>query len=313
MKTTKKLFMATLMLVIAFVAVVSSTYAWFTSRQEAEVSDLNLKASTYGTDLQISLTGDDDFGYSVELAETGALLTPVTFDDSTNEFYQLFIPENESKFTYKKVEPFEPGTQESTGGVTNEGFLTFKLYFKTSRTEATNLNLDLSGIFTQITAEDNPILGTLRIMFAPFAVVDTEEVVDFESAIIYEHLKGEGGTFGTGEYYNPAKNYIAFNAFTHPSFPFLAKEINLGEDEEDPADDVFVKYILNDTFFADRIYETNETEHMDTVNNKLKLSNALTVGNTLQYRVFIWLEGWDGDTTNEAALKSFTTYLKFTN
>lgn len=292
MKNTKKLLIATIMLVFAFVAAVSSTFAWFTMQQEAEVSNLELQAAAAGTDLQVSLTGEDgSYGYTVSLATTGAKLVPVTYDKLDNKFYQLTIDDtagvNKGKYKYEEATPIAPGTAE---GADNEGYLVYDLYFKTSSVDEVNLMLDMTSIFGATGGDDN-ILGTLRLMFVPV----NGETLDYNNAIIYEHNYNENSTFGTGDYFVDANKYIAYNAFTHTDYQFL-----------NPIEDG--KYTLNDSFFTTRKYTTNEA--YDDSNKTLALG---TIDNTnaVHYSVRIWLEGWDGDTTSKAATQKFVTYMRF--
>lgn len=292
MKNTKKLLIATIMLVFAFVAAVSSTFAWFTMQQEAEVSNLELQAAAAGTDLQVSLTGEDgSYGYTVSLATTGAKLVPVTYDKLDNKFYQLTIDDtagaNKGKYKYEEATAIAPGTAE---GADNEGYLVYDLYFKTSSEAEVKLMLDMNSIF--VADGDDNILGTLRLMFVPV----NGETFDYTNAIIYEHNYDENSTFGTGDYFVAANNYIAYNAFTHTDYPFLNDGIVDG------------KYTLKESFFAERKYTTNEayddskkTLALGTIDNK----------NAVHYSVRIWLEGWDGDTTSEAATQKFVTYMRF--
>lgn len=292
MKNTKKLLIATIMLVFAFVAAVSSTFAWFTMQQEAEVSNLELQAAAAGTDLQVSLTGEDgSYGYTVSLATTGAKLVPVNYDKSDNKFYQLEIDtadanNNKGKYMYKEATPIAPGTAE---GADNEGYLVYDLYFKTSSIDEVNLMLDMASIF--VADGDDNILGTLRLMFVPV----NGETLDYTNAIIYEHNYDENSTFGTGDYFVAANKYIAYKAFTHTDYPFL----NAIDDG---------KYTLNDDFFATRKYTTNEAyDDSDKTLALGKIDNKKAV----HYSVRIWLEGWDGDTTSEAATQKFVTYMRF--
>ena len=291
MKNTKKLLIATIMLVFAFVAAVSSTFAWFTMQQEAEVSNLELQAAAAGTDLQVSLTGEDgSYGYTVSLATTGAKLVPVTYDKSDNKFYQLAIDTaaaNKGKYMYEEATAIAPGTAE---GADNEGYLVYDLYFKTSSEDEVNLMLDMTSIF--VADGDDNILGTLRLMFVPV----NGETLDYTNAIIYEHNYDENSTFGTGDYFDDANKYIAYNAFTHTSYPFL----NAIDDDG--------KYTLNDAFFATRKYTTNEAYN---ASEKTLALGTIDNTNAVHYSVRIWLEGWDGDTTSEAATQKFVTYMRF--
>ncbi|MBO4622961.1 MAG: hypothetical protein J5691_03635 [Bacilli bacterium] len=76
MKNLKKLVIASFMLVIAFVAVVSSTYAWFTQGKEATVKDITIGVIDADLSLLISTDGNT-WSREVDLDYDGSF-TPTT-------------------------------------------------------------------------------------------------------------------------------------------------------------------------------------------------------------------------------------------
>ncbi|MBP5551526.1 MAG: hypothetical protein J6X93_05710 [Bacilli bacterium] len=94
MKNLKKLVIASFMLVIAFVAVVSSTYAWFTQGQDAKVSEISIGVVDASKSILIS-KDNSSWVRELDLGFDGKI-TPVTMNatasgsDFTNPvFYQI--------------------------------------------------------------------------------------------------------------------------------------------------------------------------------------------------------------------------------
>jgi len=297
MKSTKKLLMATLMLVVAFVAASSATFAWFTMRQEATVSDINLQAATYGEDLQISLTGETDkFGFNVTLPAIYGQLNPVTFDKTDKAFYTLEV--DEETFKFKQVVTTD-NVMDGVLGTPVDGYLEFDLWFRTTNTEVNTLNFDVSSVFTTTDEEEAEVLDTLRVMFIP--TTSESGYADFTdpTTLIFENATDNNtGTYGTGDYFVQDNKFIAADAFKNTGFlSEAAGEFVLDGDA----------YQLDETF-------TTSSQYTSTLapeeGNVLRIS-ALTAGTDLRVRVVIWIEGWDGDTTNNAALQHFVAGLKF--
>lgn len=307
MKSTRKLIMATLMLVVAFIAATASTYAWFTSNQEAKVDDINMKAGSEGNDLQISLFGTEGtWGYEVKLEELFGSLKPSSFDKTAKGFYSLTIPENDTLFAYEKLEVNLADIKKENDANGEATFLAFDLFFRTTSTDFKKLNFDTTSAFTG----DAEILKTLRIMFLVTSESE-DNFIDFENekTVIYEPNYAANSTYGNGAYYNPTNKYIAYNAFGRPT-PFAGME-GFG-DREDAG---FLKsytsgnYEMDETFKEGAEYFTTKVA-ADATNKNISIAD-LSVNSTVQIKVVIWLEGWDGDTTNAAALKTFSAALKF--
>ena len=95
MKNLKKLVIASFMLVIAFVAVVSSTYAWFTQGGEAKVENITVGVVDSNKAMLIS-KDKSTWGKSVSLSYTGKL-NPATADAFANgelSFREIALGEN---------------------------------------------------------------------------------------------------------------------------------------------------------------------------------------------------------------------------
>ena len=286
MKNLKKLFVAAIMLVVALTAVVSSTYAWFTLQNEVDVNDMELNVGTAGLDLQISSTGTaGDYGYSLNLGTPTGTLTPVTYDFSDNTFQLLVLDETKEFFKYEEAASF--GMSGTDGQ-----FLSYDLWFVTSSEGGVTLYLDTTEIpFKEV---DNNADYAMRIMFVP--VVSSDPV--WGEAIIYAPTDGSGG-YGTGDYFEEANHYIAYDAFTKGT-------VDVIDDFLKPlAGGVYALNTGEGNFMEGRQYSTTAPE-----SDQLDLG-TLTQNVAKQYRVFIWIEGWDGDATDTMASSNLTTYLLF--
>ena len=314
MKSTKKLLMATLMLVVAFVAATSATFAWFTMRQEAAVTNIQLQAATYGEDLQIALEDETElkWGYNVTLPALYGELSPVTFDKTEREFYTLEVDETTYKF--KQVQTTE-NVYNGTSGAPVNGFLEFDLWFRTTNTEVDTLNFNVKSLFTTTEPNEAEVLDTLRVMFIPTATASGYAgFEDGETLVLENQTAANSGTYGTGDYFVKDNKFIAAEAFkyTAGNYPFqiaepaseygFLKETG-GEFVLDDSD----AYQLDDTFVY---YSKYTTTLVPADGNVLKIAN-FSSNAALRVRVVIWIEGWDGDTTNNAALQNFVAGLKF--
>ncbi|MDD4213050.1 MAG: hypothetical protein PHY42_06645 [Bacilli bacterium] len=287
MKNLKKLFVAAIMLVVALTAVVSSTYAWFTMQNQVDVDEMTLNVGTAGLDLQISGTGTTgDFGYSLSLGTPEGILTPVTFDNSDNGFKYLALDTTKSFFEYATATSF--GMSGTTGA-----YLAYDLWFVTSSEGGVSLYLDTTA--NPFTDVDGLSTYAMRIMFVP--VVEGSPV--WTSKVIYEPITGTG-TYGTGPYFLDSNNYIAYNSFKKGTPSLLddfLKPVNEGV------------YELNDDAEGDYMYGRQYTTNTP-IDNKLTIG-SLSQNTIARFRVFIWIEGWDGDANDTMAEKDVKTYLLF--
>ena len=125
MKNLKKLVIASFMLVIAFVAVVSSTYAWFTSSSDAKVNDITIGVVDASKSLLISRDRGQTWGKNVSYNFQGKY-TPVTLVTGTNNnqinFYELDTDDNLNAYYMGAVELLEDSEVE--------GYVKLDLYFQ---------------------------------------------------------------------------------------------------------------------------------------------------------------------------------------
>lgn len=306
MKSAKKLLMATLMLVVAFVAATSATFAWFTVSQEAKVDDIELKAADAGTDLQISMDGSK-FGYYVDLNEMysfGGTLLPSTFDKTTEKFYTLAINENDdNRYKYVNVNDKNMAVAKGENAPQNAAYVAFDLWFKTSNTNINTVNLEVEKTTIKGKTENDTIVDkTVRVMFE---VYNGETVAN---RVIYEPNYNANGTYGVGSYFAQGA-YIAYNAFTGGT-PFAdldeaSQFAGHGNNFLGTFPGEGQPFTLAESFKTKAEYTTAKQ-----TTGKLEIASVNTT-TAVKVRVYIWIEGWDGDTTNNAAAQSFLAGFVF--
>lgn len=279
MKNSKKLIIATLMLVFAFVAVVSSTYAWFTMQNEASVDTIELDVVASGKDLQISTTGaEGSYGFLAKLGTIDGTISPVTYD-MIDGFQKLVL--NNGVYEYAAAEAFEPNDTAEN----DNGYLVYDIWFLSTQ----EVDVTINKSTTAFTGTNTKALDALRIMFVEVDGTNNEVA---DSIKIYEPRVGTG-SFGEGDYYLVDNSYIAYNSLTTYLNPF--------DSEED-------YYTLNETYFATRKYTPDYSYASDA---GLQFTITELEANVAKHiRVKIWIEGWDGDCTTSDG-STFKTYLSF--
>lgn len=186
------LILSSFMLVFALVAVVASTYAWITMRNEAEVSEMNLDVIT-GDELQIATEATGPYGYSVEIDRKGVLDT-VTYVGE-GKFKGLVYLEDEKQYNYDEKYALPFGHVESQKR--SAKYLEYDLYFRTT-VENKSLYLDLASTFTS----NHNVVDFLRVGF----------FID-EQAIIVEPTLGSG-SYGEGDFFDPSVSTAPLKSFT---------------------------------------------------------------------------------------------------
>lgn len=329
MKSLKKLITASLMLVIAFVGVVASTFAWFTMQNQVTVDDLQLEVGVAGRDLQISLDGTN-FGYRVALAplpvdegETlGFKLKPVTYrnDSLGGWMFNTLALDEEGVYEYDSTQSllYNGTTWDGTAGTSS--FFEFDAWFVSS---AATISAPLvvrfdayafEGALSALTL-DGQAFGALRVKFAVYDELEDEfvDVIIYEpnyaTASAYDNDTNLIGTFGTGSFYNDTKKFISNTAFA----PFVQDTLSTinGEDH----------YVLE----ASVLDEKYEHTYFESASAARSADLTVTYGTTARFidivslqsanasqvRITIWLEGWDGDATNEIATQNLAARLLF--
>ena len=205
MKNARKLFTASIMLLVAFFAVVTATYAWFTVQTTPEIGNINFGV-TEGEGVYFSLypdkgwsnnlTGDEIYDYlglysGVDSNKTykytykpvSPSATASGFIATFNKLQLVLNPEfgkNQYQFADVTSEiPSSAATESkySVGTTTEAGYLAFNLYFKSVK--PVDLYLYGAKVYTDSSVVDEPVKSIneaaakmARIGFVP--KMDTE-------------------------------------------------------------------------------------------------------------------------------------------
>lgn len=305
MKSIKKLIMASLMLVLAFVGVVASTFAWFTMQNQVNVDQLEMSVSEAGNDLQISSDGIL-FDYRVSVSVPTGELVPVTLmDDDWSTapilFNSLVLNPETSKYEYAPASPI-------TSAEGSTGYFQFNLWFRSEEAITVKFNVTDFDAYLQanigLDPQDAEIIKTLRIMFVE---VDQDDSDAYVSHVIYEPWYDEESTYGNGDFFSSLNPYIsgAFSDFVDGpvSDVYTLKAAHAGE---------YTALNLDSVAGVDAPTEPEVLPVADQTDLYINIATT-EEGNVAGTKVvvYIWVEGWDGDTTNNAALSAIKAYLKF--
>lgn len=247
----KRLIFASFMLVFALVAVVASTYAWFTMQTEVEATSLDLNVAS--EESLFIRAEDEDYGQNVTIKNTETVnLTTVTLNEDLT-FLKSQYNKTEDKYYV------DAATTE------NVDYLMYKLYFKTDITGKKIVLKTQNSTFTS--NQDN----VERFVRVGFKVNDVMKVLE-------PAVEGSTGGFGEGDFFDPEKN---------------------------PSYDQF-KHLLTDGTITCP-YE----ELLHNTTDDLVLVNSTVANEEVEVEVYVWLEGWDGDSLNVKPNTTLKTYLKF--
>lgn len=322
MKSTRKLLMATMLLVLSLTAVVASTFAWFSIQTNPQIEEVQIEV-TSGQGLRISLDATSnadgtyktnwsatEFWTAVGLAANAIQLDTVTLDvDATPEF----VPGVFNRFTYTSPTGSDPyGFYSYETAFSNKSYTTpdpdavptyieFDVWFEAD----TDLEVLLSaGNVAGATADTNDGLAAniTRIGFN----------VDGGSFYIYEPNPRATTGYGTG---NAAGQF--FNAaFLSGNFPELINEVSGATGQillientgtwELPADHL-TAYTAADKFDGD----TDLTAFPLFNISGYLVEGVPTPANRQKVTVYIWLEGWDGDATDTAKGALIDVFMRF--
>ena len=241
MKNLKKLVIASFMLVIAFVAVVSSTYAWFTQGTEASVNNITIGVVDAEKSLLISKDGTT-WAKGLAFDFANKQLTPttiVTDDGSVDHFNKLMWDDNLNPYLVEATE-----MEESTVIPQNvehlEGFIKFDLYFQIGVDDATKwatttLNMDLNALNA---LKDNT---PNALAISSFRLAVAEGANDNVLTVIESYADGEGR-------YNSGSQFVKDNGW----MALCAKNVAGILSEEDHIYTVDAEH--NDAHVADTSY-----------------------------------------------------------
>ena len=162
MKNLKKLVIASFMLVIAFVAVVSSTYAWFTQGQDAKVSEISIGVVDANKSLLISKDNSSwsknlGFGYDGKITPVTMLATAGENNTYNTPVFKQIVWSDQLVPSYANASPVVDNTIADYARYTAASSFdaNAKYYAKTTNDQ----NEDVYTLETNVTA-DNFATGT---------------------------------------------------------------------------------------------------------------------------------------------------------
>lgn len=345
MSSIRKLALATMMLVIAFVAVVASTFAWFTIQQNPQVDEFNVDI-TSGEGLQISLNN----GAAYRLIwETSDFLNIISGSATVTEFQETFrldtvtpaITRTEEGIVFanafQKIQyhnppfPWEVGFDASKNGhytytaveenMKNVGgewisgkYLRFDILFR-AETE-----LDIYVAAAEIKSSNDFAKNSARFGFLPYQNDAGVHTALPEMFRIFNPNVVAGQGFGEGTFFTFNNLRYNFRALYDPSHidEDVVRLIDAGsgvyqlalpilpEEPEDPITYVYDEDYID--FINSITFDYTSTTPLFTVPQF-----STTDSNTIRkLTVYIWLEGWDGQALDQAKGANLDVFLRFT-
>ena len=340
MKNLKKLVIASFMLVIAFVAVVSSTYAWFTASSSAKVNDISIEVVDADYSILISKNGYETvptWGSSVSFAFNGKVKPVTLVDGQTREFKSLAIAEGDTlRVNYENAEIL-PGSNVVTTTAT-EGYIVFDLWFQVDAANDETLNgkkivLDVTGLKAYMwdktlnegqgdwsTTSNDLAVSSFRLAAASVSGVPAQgenESTEAVGAILDHPVQGTRaatspdvvGTYGVGQQFVLSNSWMDI---------YKASSLTQYNDETNPQN---YKLVAEDTTSKGAVNIDETVATADGTHGEVEiplvtvLNGSTTVTNQTRgyahIRVYVWMEGWDGDCINAAAGCKYVFVLKF--
>lgn len=333
MKTSNKLLAAVSSFAIASVALVGSTFAWFTLGTTGEVTAISgtMQAASglkmgYGTDAAI--TWDSSFTFSeitgVSTTLTTTALVPLTCTKDT-----ITIMSN--------AEAQDSATDGATAAILgtavtkqdNAGFIQFDIYFyadseayvgmDTATTSITATN-DATSTYTQ--EQRNKITNAIRVGFygdedinaagtdvyrllkpAASEAISTQtylgapQDLDSDGYYDYSTLSGSEGEYAFGQW-----TTVAHGAVGDSSTPYASSYNTIISNHSDQTNVVTTTgAVAENALYAGEIGTTSSDDYLV----------HLTAGKTAKVTVCIYAEGFDADCANYISSSTFSLNLGF--
>lgn len=257
-------------MLIAMVAVVSATYAWYVYNTSRHTTKVRMAAGT-GINLQISNTYDGDYRSAAMLESFTGRLEPVSTDKISGGF--------------QKVKEFVTGGEDEpslvAGVFTNSEYdEQRKDYYKTSlylRTNGSPTDIYISNIQFEDSSEEYPISSAIRV-----------------GLVVHKEGKGQ----------DAEKEYIFAISDKHTKNP--QQNTKNGKDGlvlDSSKTDGSLTMVKPKVFTSDAYCTYNESTGKVTLkDDSQKICEVSGTGNghpgkSVQIDVYIWLEGCDPDCT----------------
>lgn len=262
-KLKGRLTTGTVALLIALLAVVSATYAWYVYNTSRHTTKVRMAAGA-GVNLQISNSYNGTYGSAAVLDSFSGRLNPV----STNRISGGF----------QKVLGFTNGTENQTNLVASLfGKGDYSDYYKTSlflRTNGNSIDIYIADIGFEDSDEKNPISSAIRAGFVVHRTGKDQPAQD-------EYI------FAISDKKNPEADYNTAKG----------KEGDVLDCTKTDGTTVAFTPYTSDAYC---VYDKN-TGEVALKENSLKLCTVSgqneSVGEPVQIDVYIWLEGCDEDCT----------------
>lgn len=256
-------------LLIALLAMVAATFAWYVYNTGAHTTKVHMAAGASAS-LQICNTYDGEYSSAAVLEKFNGFLNPVSTDCIAEGF--------------QKVLGFTNGTENQPNLVANlfgPGAV-YSDYYKTSlflKTSGSKTNVYLADIGFEDSDESNPISTAIRVGFVP-------------------HEPGKDKA-ATGEYiFSINDEHIAV-----PEYNTQLGGVGhvLDASRKDGATVDFTDQLCTEKDFCDYDKTTGQVSLKDTSTSLCTIegNGDGTYGEAVQIDVYIWLEGCDEDCTGD--------------
>lgn len=351
MKNLKKLVIASFMLVIAFVAVVSSTYAWFTTSSDAKVSDITIGVVDATKSLLIS-KDQDNLSWSKNLSYdfSGDKYTPVTIHtsnkvlDSTNPFYELELDNNLYAYYMQAQQLVEADNTAQTGYVrldlvfqiqAAENLYNSKIYVDVINLHAFAKNVALNVANDSGEEENEYAMSSFRLAFVKNGTV--EQIIQGTREATSPDV---AGTYGAGNQFKATNAWMQkYAATAAENYQYIDDENNnvtpvvkggfvtagadngpwtLNNPDAAYATTNSIVKNYNQSTYAPTDDNVTDAEYaITTFYKEVACTTAITEADTdvttgyAKISIYVWMEGWDGDCENLASGGSYRFGLQF--
>lgn len=314
MKSTRKLLMATMLLILSLTAVVASTFAWFSIQTNPQIETVEIQV-TSGQALRISLDADgsgvgtyktnwtpEEFWTAVLGAgstDKGALVLDTVTPKVVGT---TFTPGSFNKIEYVLADSggynydhYVFAEADSTATAAEEAmYIEFDIWFEADA--ALDVKLSAASVLPATPLDPVDTLGAniTRLGFN----------VDSGNFWIYDPNPGVG--YGLGQ----AANQFFNGSFILGNFPEMRPSAQVSGDSNYPTNIVVLESEGTDWKLPADNYTASASHNYDFVNNVLFQIAAGEAGRK-KVTVYIWLEGWDGEATDAAKGAVLDVFLRF--
>ena len=288
---TRKLTIAVIALVFAVVSLSTSTYAWFTMSNEAQVDPFTAEVKA-GEGIEIAVTPGSDIGnaqwYTGSIPGT---VVEAAYAGSFEKFDALTTIDGKKFYDIKNEKIDEDTAGEVALGA---GYVSFYVHIKSAQAGTIYLSdivLDSKKDAAEPTAwtadAAYALDGTKNVAVGDSVLYEVENAARvYVKDTIYEKV-ALGASGGNG-------NYVANNAVGTKNEYGSFKYYNSKD-----ANDLDIAHASDQTTVA-------KIGAFDEVN-----LGGVIVGQTLSFQVNVWIEGWDAECLNAIFAQTLSVQLNF--